>query len=164
MVDKLTGEIVFPFVRSPFNYDVDEVSDRTGLRCEDESRAQQHFLEEVDINTIVKRFGLTGELPEPDSVKVPLEGDFEAVYDFQSAMNVVRAAEESFMAMPAEVRSEFGNDPARFMAFVHDPDNRARAEKLGLIVPRETPTAPEPMVVRVVADKPEVSGGGTSST
>ena len=32
----------------------------------------------------------------------------EDIVDFQSAMNAVRGAEESFMAMPAEVRSRFG--------------------------------------------------------
>lgn len=164
MIDKETGEVMLPFVRSAFNYDADRVSEETGLRCDDPSRAKQEFKEETDINTIVERFGLTGELPDPGSVKTPLEGDFHEVYDFQSAMNVVRAAEESFMAMPADVRAEFNNDPARFMDFVHNPENYDRAVKLGLAVPRETPTPPEPTLVRVVTDDPGGKPGGTSST
>lgn len=164
MIDKETGEVILPFVRSAFNYDADRVSNETGLVCLDPSRAKQEFKEETDINTIVERFGLTGELPDPGSVKAPLEGDFHEVYDFQSAMNVVRAAEEAFEAMPAEVRAEFNNDPARFMDFFHNPENRARAEKLGLVVPRETPAPPEPVAVRVVTDDPGGQPGGTSST
>lgn len=161
MVDKSTGEVIFPFVRSAFNYDPDEASDRSSLLCLDPSRADQSFAEECDINTIVERFGLTGQLPE--GVTVPQSGDFTQVVDYQSALNVLRKAQEAFDEMPAHVRAEFGNDPARFVDFVNDPDNRARAEKLGVVVPRETPKPVEPVAVRVVADAP-VSGAGTSST
>ena len=38
-------------------------------------------------------------------------------------MNAVRGAEESFMAMPAEVRSRFGNDPQAFVEFCSDEAN-----------------------------------------
>lgn len=159
VIDLVTGEVIGPFIRTAYNYDMNAASDAAALHCLDESRAQQQFRDECDINTIVRQFGLTGEVPS--DVKVPLEGDFADVVDFQSAMNVVRRAEESFMEMPAEVRAEFGNDPGRFVAFVNDPDNRVRAEKLGVVVPRETPKAVEPVLVKVV---PEVSGGGASST
>lgn len=172
MIDKETGEVILPFVRHPFNYDADRVSAETALRCGDPTRTSQEFKEECDINTIVERFGITGELPEPGSVKAPLEGDFVDVHDFQSALNVVRQAEEAFMAMPADVRTEFNNDPGRFMAFVNDPSNLERAVKLGIAVPRETPKVPDPVLVRVVADDSPLGamsavpkgGGSTSST
>lgn len=121
-----------PFVRSPYNYDVDEASNASGLKCEDKSRTQQHFKEECDINTIVERFGLTGEVPS--GVAVPMQGDFTEVYDFQSAMDVVIGARQAFEQMPANVRKRFGNDPALFMEFVHDPENVEEAKKLGLLV------------------------------
>ena len=57
------SKVVAPFVRSPYNYDMSAVSDETGLCCEDESLAIQSAKEDADINTIVRRFGLTGELP-----------------------------------------------------------------------------------------------------
>lgn len=157
-VDPETGEIVPPFVRSSYNYDPDAASTASGLRCDDPSRTDQSFAEEVDINTIVRRFGLTGQLPE--NVSVPQSGDFTAVTDFQSALNVVRAAEESFMEMPADVRSEFANDPGRFLEFVNNPANRERAEQLGIVNKREAPKIPEPVAVRVVPDP----APGTSST
>lgn len=163
MIDNETGEVVTPFLRTAYNYDMNKASDESALKCDDPSRTDQQFAEEVDINTIVKRFGLTGELPEKGSVRAPLEGDFVDVHDFQSALNVVRQAEEAFMAMPADVRAEFNNDPGRFVSFVQNEKNRDRAIELGLVVPRETPPAPEPMLVRVVSDPP-VAGGGTSST
>lgn len=122
-----------PFLRTPYNYDTNAVSDETGLKCEDETLAKQSFAEEVDINTIVRRFGLTGELPQ--NVRIPVSGDFTDVQDFHSAMNAVRLAQESFDAMPADVRTRFGNDPEKFVAFCLDDKNRAEAERLGLVDP-----------------------------
>lgn len=127
--------MIKPFVRDPYNYDVDEASKETGIVCPPEDGvAQQQFAEECDINTIVKRFGLTGQLPE--GVRMPTYADFTGVLDFQSAMNAIVMAKESFEAMPADVRARFANDPARFVDFCSDERNRAEAEKLGLVVPK----------------------------
>lgn len=95
------------------------------------SRTQQHFAEEVDINTIVKRFGLTGELPE--GVPHIMQGDFTNVVDFQSAMDLIVAAREAFMEQPAHIRARFDNDPQKFLDFTSSKDNLDEAIKLGLI-------------------------------
>lgn len=120
------------FLRSGDNYDVDEASYVSGLECpESDGRTQQQFAEEVDINTIVTRFGLTGQLPE--EVKVPQSGDFTGVTDFQSAMESVRKAEADFMELPADLRYRFENNPQRLMDFMENPANRDEAIKLGLV-------------------------------
>lgn len=118
-------------VRSGFNYDTDEASEESGLMCLDESLTQQQFAEESDINTIVKRFGLTGELPEV--VRLPVSGDFTGVVDFQTAMTAVRVAQESFNELPAHIRYRFANDPQKLMDFIEDDDNRMEADKMGLL-------------------------------
>ena len=77
------------FLRAPGNYDPDVVSNETGLACDpDEGVTQQSFKEECDINVIVERFGLTGQLPE--NLRMPVSGDFTGITDFQTAMQVVR--------------------------------------------------------------------------
>lgn len=119
------------FVRSNYNYDVDKASDESGLMCLDASMAKQSFAEEVDINTLVKRFGLDGELPV--NVRMPEYGDFTSVVDFQSAMNSIATANEAFDSMPAAVRSRFHNDPQEFVSFCFDDANAAEAAKLGLV-------------------------------
>lgn len=120
------------FVRSAYNYDMDAASDESALSCDhEEDRTQQHFAEECDINTIVKRFGLTGELPEV--VRVPVSGDFTDVVDFQTAMEAVRRAQEGFMELPGELRYRFGNDPQKLMEFMEDGRNLEEARKLGLV-------------------------------
>ena len=130
------------FLRTPYNYDVNEASDASGLCCEDPSLAQQHAKDECDINTIVRRFGLTGELPS--NVRAPQYGDFTSATDYHTAMNAVIAANESFMQLPADVRMRFNNDAGSFVDFCSDESNRAEAEKLGLVVPRTTETNPAP--------------------
>lgn len=122
-----------PFIRSQYNYDMNEASDESGLACTDLSLAKQSFAEEVDINTIVRRFGLSGELPS--DVRMPTFGDFSDVVDFHSAMNAVARARESFDAMPADVRFRFDNDPQKFVSFCSDDKNREEVEKLGLVSP-----------------------------
>lgn len=112
---------------------------RDGLRCEDVSLAKQSFKEECDINTICRRFGITGELPT--NVRAPRYGDFTDVVDFQSALNAVREAGESFMLMPAHVRARFQNDPQQFLEFVENDSNRDEAVRLGLVFPEEVPPA-----------------------
>lgn len=134
------------FVRSGFNYDRDAVSVASGLVCEDESRAIQSAKDESDINTIVRKFGLTGELP--NDLKMPQSGDFTDVPDFHTAMNLVRFAQEEFLRVPAEIRARFSNDPARLMAFVEDDVNRDEARKLGFL--KSPVVVPEPMRVQVV--------------
>ena len=136
------------FLRSAFNYDADEASLDSALTCDDESLAIQSAEEESNINTIVRRFGVTGELP--GDVAMPRSGDFTGIPDFHTAMNLVRQAQEEFVKVPAEVRARFGNDPQAFMAFVEDDANREEARRLGLLK-AVVPDAP-PMRVQVVPD------------
>jgi phage internal scaffolding protein len=131
-----------PFLRTPYNYDTDAASNESGLHCEDASLAQQHFKDECDINNILKQFNITGLLPE--SALSPRYGDFTGVVDYHSALNQVIAAEDEFMALPAELRARFGNDPAQLIDFLNDDNNKNEAIKLGLVnKPEEMPQAVE---------------------
>jgi len=125
------------FISAYDNHDAH--STKTGLECLDSSLTQQQFKEEADINTIVDRFMKTGHLPDP--VSMPQYVDYEGIFDFQSAMNVVRAADENFMRMDAKVRSRFHNSPQEFLEFFADPANGEEAVRLGLAVakPKESP-------------------------
>ncbi|AXH78082.1 MAG: internal scaffolding protein [Microviridae sp.] len=121
------------FLRSPFNYDSQAVSLQTGLSCPEDSLTVQSFAAETDINNIVSTFLKTGYLPEPS--RMPQYADFEGIFDYQSALNVVRLADENFARMPAHIRARFHNSPQEFLDFFADPDNRSEAIRLGLAVP-----------------------------
>lgn len=129
-----------PFVRSPYNYDMDAASLESGTECRDPHLAQQQFLEESDINTIVERFGLNGEMPA--SPVVPTFGDFSEVRDFHSAMNAVVKAQGDFMELPAKVRARFSHDPQQLLEFLADASNRKEAVALGLIPESVAPEVP----------------------
>jgi len=123
--------------RSAFGYDTNLASAESHISCPEPSLAVQSSKDECDINTIVRRFGLTGQLP--DNVSAPVYADFHEVYDYHTAMNQIKAAEGAFMSMPADIRSRFRNDPNAFVDFCSDDSNRAEAEKLGLVFPRSNP-------------------------
>lgn len=143
--------------RTGFNHDVDAVSLASGLCCEDESLAVQSAEEESNINTIVKRFGISGELPS--DVRMPRSGDFTNMPDFHSAMNTVRQAQEEFMRIPADLRARFSNDPGKFMVFLDDESNRDEANKLGLL---KMVIPSEPLAVKVVPDAGTPASGAAA--
>ena len=122
------------FCRAPYNYDMDLASDQSGLKCSDASLTQQQFKEESDINTIVDRFMKSGVLPTP--INMPQYVDYEGVFDFHSAMNAVRAADDNFMRMDAKIRARFNNSPQEFLEFVSNPENTEEAIRLGLAIPK----------------------------
>lgn len=138
------------------NYDVEAASDEAGFDTGPDSMTQQEFAKECDINEIVRRFGLTGQLPE--NLRFPVSGDFTGVGDFHEAMNLVRQAEEEFLRVPAEVRARFQNDPGQLLAFLEDGKNREEAIKLGLVSPppektRDVVQAVDELAAKIVVPK-----------
>lgn len=146
--------ITTPFVRNPYNYDVDEASDDSGLECLDPTLTQQSFVEESDINYIAERYGLTGELPQV--LQLPKYGDFTEVFDFQSANNAVIEANRQFLTLPAKMRSRFDNDPQKLLSFLEDVNNRDEAIYLGLI--------PKPVTEPVQAPQAPLAPGPVNPT
>lgn len=143
-------EVKAPFVRSPYNYDLKAASDAAGLDCsvDGPGKTSQAFAEEADINTLIRRFGIGNPLPQ--GTRVPSYGDFNGVTDYQSALNLLNQADKAFMALPADLRSRFGNSAAAFVAFVDDDSNRDEAIRLGM-VPK--PVVEAPVVPPVDASK-----------
>lgn len=143
------------FIKTPYNFDSDENSRSTGTSCpEEEDMAQQQFKDECNINVIVERFGVTGEIPQ--NIRQPMSSDFVDVIDYQTAQNALIEARNSFMQMDAKTRKRFDNDPAKFVSFFELEENRAEAEKLGLINPK----APPPSIPQTGAQPPVQGGEG----
>ena len=138
------------FVRNPYNYDMALVSQESGLECKDPSLAQQHMKDECDINILVERFGVTGNMPV-----APIEpsyGDFSGVGDYHTALNKIKAADEAFMALPAKIRAKFDHDPNALLNFLQNEENRDEAIQIGLI---DGKPVVEPVVSAVETPKPD---------
>lgn len=98
---------------------------------DEDTIAQQQFAEESDVNNIVKKFLKTGVLPDP---KVqPMYADISEIKTFADHMNMVKVAEESFNALPSEIRDRFANDPTSLVEFVESPENVNECVRLGLM-------------------------------
>lgn len=125
------------------------------LVCDDPSLAQQQFKDEVDINVLLERFKVTGRMPE--GVRIPSFGDFNGVSDYRTALDALRTARDSFMMLPAKLRSEFHNSPQEFLEFCSKEENLPRLRELGLAVPAK------PDVYQAKPDaKPDVDSNNQS--
>lgn len=118
-------------VKNPITYDRDANSAKSTFSFSKPSLTKQSFRDECDINNILRKFNVTGQLPA-GSVQ-PQYGDFSGITDYQSALNAVMAAQDSFLELPAKVRAKFGNDPAVFLDFVSDEANKDELKALGLL-------------------------------
>lgn len=91
----------------------------------------QSFREECDINTIMARYQSTGELPQLNTQYAQYL-DVTGM-DFQEHMDFIIQAQGLFDELPSSIRDRFGNDPAAFLDFTSDPENRTEMAKMGLL-------------------------------
>lgn len=52
---------------------------------------------------------------------------------YEKALLTKAAAENAFNELPSDVRAEFGNNPAKMLEFIGNPDNVDRCVELGLM-------------------------------
>lgn len=102
-----------------------------------EDRCKQAFKDECDINVIMRRYQSTGELTHVREA-MPQYLDVTG-FDFQEAQNFVAHATSLFHELPSSVRSQFENDPAKLLDFVHDPKNAKEAVAMGFLDPEKVP-------------------------
>jgi len=124
---------------------------RSQFATEGESLTKQADKDRCDINRIVNGYRRTG-LVAHTNTQQPTYGNATGV-DFQSAMNLVIEAQESFMALPAAIRKKFGNDPAQFLEFTSDEANLEAMYDLGLA---ERPEAAPAVAVAVQEGGPSM--------
>lgn len=122
-----------PKVRSPYNYDMNEAGDESGLKCMDKSLTQQSEADATDINWMVNKYVVTGEMPQLQAP--PIQGDFTEVMSYQDALNLMIDANKSFMQLPAKVRNRFENDPGKFIDFASNEANRDEMRQMGMWSP-----------------------------
>lgn len=139
-----------PFVRSPYNYDLDKASIETACDTKGETLTVQAGIEDADINVMMKRFGVTGHFPE--SPKTPMYGDFTHITDFKTALEAIQTAMDNFMEFPAELRQRFENNPQRMLEYMEAGGSPEALRELMQAKPPLQPTEPPP----VPAAKPKV--------
>lgn len=117
---------------------------RVQIMFNDPSLTKQEYKEESDINNIVARSRVTGELPQTRSI--PQYGDFSSLPDYQTALNTIQQADEAFLSLDSKIRARFDNNPGALIDFLQNPANLKEAIDLGIIEkpPLEPPKMPVP--------------------
>lgn len=97
-------------------------------RVYDDGRTKQSFKDQCDVNKLLKKAARTGALSHLEQFGGQY-GDFSD-FDFMDAQNQLAKAREIFEALPAEVRRDFGQNPANFFEFANAPENVGRLAEL----------------------------------
>lgn len=109
------------------------------------SLTRQEFAAECDINVIMEKYQKTGMLPANNAGREPMYVDFTSMpNNLMDTMRMFDDAQTAFMTLPAGVRREFENDPARFVDFAGDPANMDKLREWGLAAPKKAEEAPPP--------------------
>jgi len=95
-------------------------SSASSLECPSVSKVQQQFKDSADINTIMKRFGVSGVLP-PVNVQ-GVYGDFTGISEIRDAFDLVDRAHARFMALDPAIRERFRNDPRELERYARSVD------------------------------------------
>lgn len=104
------------FLTTLHGYDAKFVSEEMSVETGSENLTQQHLGPEADVNTIVRRFGVTRARPSGPAGGV--YGDFSGIDDYDSALAAVERAQGGFLALPADIRERFGNDAGVYLEYV----------------------------------------------
>lgn len=104
-----------------------------GLNCEatgDEGRSmtRQEFKHELDINTILWRFKVSGVLPPP---RPPMYGDHDFDLDLHTGFIALADAQRAFLRLPKELRDKY-QTPAGMLDAVHSGDFKKDMEAIEL--------------------------------
>lgn len=118
-----------------------------------------------DINNIVRGL-LSGSENVPVN-RIPAQYyDASFANSFEKALDIIDEAEETFAALPSNVRANFNNSTQDFLAFVSNPDNVAKFPEYGLVADTlgsSVTPSPEPLEAPVGAsqgaDAPVEKGG-----
>lgn len=118
--------------KQPGKYDVDKDSldtatDLSGVQ----SMTQQHMGPETEIDSIMKRFYATGEMPRARLVAE--YGDFDDANDLAGMLAQIEVGKHAFKQIPAHIRGMFDNNVGSFLTWIHDDANYNEAAELGLV-------------------------------
>ena len=118
----------------------------------DEVITEQNHKGSVDINEIVAKHGID-RIAQNQNL-LAMQFDDNPYNNFQEMMEMVAKGKTAFESLPAKTRSEFENNPAKYLDYINNPANREAMIERGWLAPPE-PT-PEPVEVIVTNVTPPI--------
>lgn len=105
------------------------------------SITQSEFAPELDINRLVEKH-IKGGIPFPSAAQNNY-ADVSDLADFQSSMEIVTKAQETWMDVDARIRRHFGDRVENFLNALHDKSRKDELINLGIYKkPEPLPAAP----------------------
>lgn len=95
------------------------------------SKTQQNLKSETDINNIMRKYH-AGVAVTHLNKKQGSYLDLSTISDYQTSLEKVIQARESFASLPSETRKKFNNNPEELITFLSEPKNTEEAIILGL--------------------------------
>lgn len=97
----------------------------------DASMTKQSFKDQTDLNRVLDRAGKGASLSHLMNYQGEY-GDFSEFSEqyYEDMLNKLSRANTIFYDLPAEIRSEFNNNPGAFFAYVNNPENKDRLAEL----------------------------------
>lgn len=144
IIDEVTREIIArepPRFKTPWNHDTRAESLATATNKMEESRTQQQFLKDADINNILRKFLQTGELALTGK---PTYQNVDEELDLLDRIITGDEVNTAWNALPTAVRAIL-KDPQQFVAYIEHCMETGDIEplrELGLAKPLQTPPAP----------------------
>lgn len=146
IINTVTHEVIArppPFFKTPWNHDTDAESNAHAVSHMEESKTQQQFAKDADINEILRKFMNTGELPKGPAAP-PQYMDIPEEFDLQNQMVTAHQVQEAWQQLPAAIRATL--TPATFCDYVDhcvETGDLDPLRELGLAKAKETPKEPE---------------------
>lgn len=119
--------------------------------------------DECDINKIMSRFALGGEINHINKAQAHY-GDFSNALSFSDAYTAVANAEQAFAELPAHIRDLFGNDAEAFLYKLEDPEFVKKLEDLNVYDEEVGPIANKLKSAPVLDTQPKTGDGDASGT
>ncbi len=122
------------------------------------SRTKQAFQDECDINSIMARYQVTGNIDHVTQHSGSY--GYATSMDFREALETIKTGEDLFSELPSETRARFENDVGQFLDWVQDPENASTLNEMGEIIippaePSPTPAASSEPTASVSDPVPE---------
>lgn len=124
---------------------------------------KQAYEGETNINNILRKYKLTGVLPQSSKTALAQFGDFSKIPSYKESLEHVLRAQDMFNELPSAVRNRFRNDPEQLIDFLGDKNNRDEAIKLGLIEVKPQQAVPAPKTPAMGSESPSATEGSTKS-
>lgn len=102
------------------------------LKCKDKSKTMQEFKNEVNINSIMKKYNATGVVSHIMKDQ-PMFDDVSELMSLQDALNLKNVSDQNFLKLPSKIRARFNNSAVNMIDFLNDSSNYDEAVNLGLV-------------------------------